>query len=52
MLEKEQFGFNAFWWGHLHSDEEVRMCVACLAEIGYRHVEVSDGRLALRQEAG
>jgi sugar phosphate isomerase/epimerase len=39
MIARQQFGFNAFWWGNLHTPESIQSCVNTLAEIGYRAVE-------------
>ena len=39
MLSEEQFGFNAFWWERLYTDEEISRAVECLAKLGYKGVE-------------
>ncbi len=39
MLNREQFGFNAFWWETLHDAEQIESCVRCLSGLGYRQVE-------------
>ncbi len=39
MITRQQFGFNAFWWGNLRTPESIQNCVQTLAEIGYRAVE-------------
>jgi sugar phosphate isomerase/epimerase len=42
MLKKEQFGFNAFWWEKLWTEEDIRKCTDALAEIGYKAVEFKE----------
>jgi sugar phosphate isomerase/epimerase len=39
MLQKNQFGFNAFWWEQLHTEEQIQSCVQFLAKVGYKYVE-------------
>ncbi|MFH1005901.1 MAG: sugar phosphate isomerase/epimerase, partial [Candidatus Latescibacterota bacterium] len=40
MLSFDQFGFNAFWWERLWTEEELRSCFATIAGIGYKNVEL------------
>lgn len=38
MISKEQFGLNAFWWETLHSEDQIKACVDCVARTGFRYV--------------
>jgi sugar phosphate isomerase/epimerase len=39
MITTDQFGFNAFWWEQLHTEEQIQSCVNFLAKTGFRYVE-------------
>ena len=47
MITKEQFGFNAFWWEQLHSEDQIKECVDYIASLGFKYVEFK--RLSFKQ---
>jgi len=48
MITKEQFGFNAFWWETLHSEDQMKGCADYIASLGYKFVEFK--RLSFKQD--
>ena len=48
MLTKDQFGFNAFWWERLHTEDQIKECVDYIASLGFRYIEFK--RLSFKQE--
>ncbi|MEA3477423.1 MAG: sugar phosphate isomerase/epimerase [Bacteroidota bacterium] len=48
MITKDQFGFNAFWWETLHTEDQMRECADYIAGLGYSFVEFK--RLSFRQD--
>ena len=48
MITADQFGFNAFWWETLHSEDQVKACADYIASLGYRFVEFK--RLSFKQD--
>ena len=48
MITKEQFGFNAFWWEQLHTEEQIKKCVDYVASLGFKSIEFK--RLSFKQD--
>lgn len=48
MIVKEQFGVNAFWWEQLHTEEQIKKCVDCVASFGFKYIEFK--RLSFKQD--
>ena len=48
MITKGQFGFNAFWWEQLHSEDQIKECVDCIASLGFKYIEFK--RLSFKQD--
>jgi sugar phosphate isomerase/epimerase len=48
VITKDQFGFNAFWWEVLHTQDQMKTCADCLAGLGYKFVEFK--RLSFKQD--
>lgn len=39
MITSQQFGFNAFWWERLNTQQLIRQCTDHLAQTGFKYVE-------------
>ena len=48
MITKDQFGFNAFWWEELHTQDQMRICADYIASLGYKFIEFK--RLSFKQD--
>jgi len=48
VIQKDQFGFNTFWWEQLHTEDQIKACVECVAGLGFKYVEFK--RFSFKQE--